>query len=102
MQKILKLNPEFFEYSETWVREFLKIESGNFQIFGNLGTRIFFKKNEPEIFGIFGNMSTGILKKMNPEFLKTLILRILKNESGIFWNLQKLGTKLFKNHKYIL
>ena len=99
MQKILKLNPEFFEYSETWVREFLKIESGIFQIFGNLGTRIFLKKNEPEIFGIFGNMSTGILKKMNPEFLKTLILRILKNESGIFWNLQKLGTKLSKNNK---
>ena len=102
VRKLLKIKSGTLRILGILGAKILKIKSGNFQIFGNLGTRIFFKKNEPEIFGIFGNMSMGILKKMNPEFLKTLILRILKNESGIFWNLQKLGTKLFKNHKYIL
>ena len=75
----------------------LKIKSGIFRIFRNLGTRIFFKKNEPEIFGIFGNMSMGILKKMNPEFLKTLIREFLKMNPeffGIFGNLEQNYSKI--------
>ena len=53
----------------------LKIKSENFQIFRNLGMRIFLK-NEPGIFGIFENMSIGIFKKNEPGIFGNFDMRI--------------------------
>ena len=61
MRIFKKLNPEFFESSKTWLREF------------------FLKMNSKFY-----------------EFLETSCIGILKNESGIFVNLWKLGYEKFK------